>query len=316
LSPRNEAPDEQGSSITQAKTVVVAPGQGAQRQGMLQPWIDSTSAKRLVAELSEAAGMNLAEISANASDEELTKTEVTQPLLLAAALLSWQAFQESSDQARNFPVSGVAGHSVGEFAAAVIAGVLTASDAMSLVTTRGEAMAQASEEPKTGMVAVLGGDELEVIDAIERRGVFIANKNAIGQIVAAGLVAKLDELSANLPPGCRVRPLSVAGAFHTKYMQPAVDKFTNTAQNIEFRDPQITFISNNAGSVLTTGQQVREHLTNQIARQVDWVSCQYAFVNFGFTRMIELAPGNTLSAIAKRQIPSIAAHPIASLMAT
>jgi len=283
---------------------------------MLQPWIDSTSAKSLEAELSEAAGMNLAEISANASDEELKKTEVAQPLLLAAALLSWQAFQESSDQVQNFSTSAVAGHSVGEFAAAVIVGVLTASDAMSLVTTRGEAMAEASEEPKTGMIAVLGGDESEVIEAIERGGVFVANKNATGQIVTAGLVTKLDELSANLPTGCRARPLAVAGAFHTNYMQSAVDEFAEAAEKIEFRDPQVTFISNNAGLELKTGRQIRDHLTNQIARQVDWVSCQHTFVNLGVTQMIELAPGNTLSAIARRQIPDIAAHPIASLMPT
>jgi len=283
---------------------------------MLQPWIDSTGAKRLLAELSESAGMNLAGISAAASDEELTKTEVAQPLLLAAALLSWQTFQGSDNQNQNLDISAVAGHSVGEFAAAVIAGVLTPSDAMSLVTTRGAAMAEASEEPKTGMIAVLGGDELEVIDAIERRGVFVANKNSTGQIVAAGLRAKLDGLSANLPAECRVRPLAVAGAFHTKYMQPAVDEFARAAEKIEFRDPQITFISNNAGSVLTTGHQVRDHLTNQIGRQVDWVSCQHTFVNLGVTQMIELAPGNTLSAIAKRQIPGIAGLPIASLMPT
>jgi [acyl-carrier-protein] S-malonyltransferase len=177
-------------------------------------------------------------------------------------------------------------------------------------------MAQASKDPKTGMVAVLGGDESEVIEAIERGGVFVANKNATGQIVAAGLVAKLDELHASLPTGCRVRPLAVAAAFHTKYMQSAVDEFAEAAQSIEFCDPQITFISNNAGATLKTGHQVRDHLTNQIARQVDWTSCQHAFVSFGFTQMIELAPGNTLSAIAKRQAPGIAAHPIASLMPT
>lgn len=283
---------------------------------MLQPWIDSTSAKSLEAELSEAAGMNLAEISANASDEELKKTEVAQPLLLAAALLSWQTFQDSDNQNQNLDISAVAGHSVGEFAAAVIAGVLTPRDAMSLVTTRGEAMAEASEEPKTGMVAVLGGNECKVIESIEQSGLSVANKNATGQIVAAGLVAKLDELSANLPAECRVRPLAVAGAFHTKYMQSAVDKSAEAAQSIEFCDPQITFISNNAGATLTTGHQVRDHLTNQIARQVDWVSCQHAFVKLGVTQMIQLAPGNTLSSIAKRQIPGIAAHPITSLMPT
>ena len=283
---------------------------------MLQPWLGRPVADHMVDELSTAAEIDLAVMAANASDEELKKTEIAQPLLLAAALLSWPAFQESSNQVEDFEISAVAGHSIGEFAAAVIAGVLTPVDAMSLVKVRGRAMAAASEDPKTGMAAVLGGNESDVIKLIEQSNLFVANTNATGQIVAAGLIANLNELAVNLPTGCRVRPLAVAGAFHTKYMQPAVEEFSKAAQQIEFKNPQITFISNNAGLTLKTAQEVREHLTSQIARQVDWVSCQQAFVNLGVTQMIELAPGNTLSAIAKREIPNIKAHLIASLMPT
>jgi [acyl-carrier-protein] S-malonyltransferase len=281
---------------------------------MLRPWLSQPSAKSLVAELSEVAKTDLVAVAANASDLKLKETAIAQPLLLATALLSWHTFQQLNNQTMDSGILAVAGHSAGEFAASVVAGVLAPSDAMSLIKTRGEAMAAACEEPKTGMAAVLGGDESEVIEAIEQGGLFVANKNATGHIVAAGLIDRLEKLRSNLPSGCRARSLPVAGAFHTKYMQSAVERFAEAAQSIEFRDPRLRFVSNNEGVQLTTGQDVREHLTSQIARQVDWVSCQKKFVTLGATQAIELAPGNTLSAIAKRQIPNITSHPITSLM--
>jgi [acyl-carrier-protein] S-malonyltransferase len=281
---------------------------------MLQPWLGWPGAKSLVAELSEAAGVDLVEKSANASDEELKKTEIAQPLLLASPLLSWGALNASSAHGTKFDLAAVAGHSVGEFAASVIADVLSPTDAMSLVKLRGEAMAKASKTPATGMAAVLGGDEADVMAAIERCDLHAANINAQGQIVAAGLLTDLAKLPEGLPDGCRVRPLAVAGAFHTKFMSSAVAEFTTAAKTINFHDPKITFVSNDAGRVLSTGQQIREHLTNQIARPVNWLACQRTFAKIGIERIIELAPGNTLSAIAKRETPNITARPIASLI--
>jgi [acyl-carrier-protein] S-malonyltransferase len=281
---------------------------------MLQPWLGWPGAKSLVAELSEAAGVDLVEKSANASDEELKRTEIAQPLLLATALLSWGALTASSAQENQFDLAAVAGHSVGEFAASVIAGILSPTDAMRLVKLRGNAMAKASKTPETGMAAVLGGDEAAVMAAIEQCDLHAANINAQGQIVAAGLLTDLAKLPERVPDGCRVRPLTVAGAFHTKFMSSALEEFDEAAKTTNFRDPKITFVSNDAGKVLATGEQIREHLTNQIARPVNWLACQRTFAKIGIEQIIELAPGNTLSAIAKRETPNITARPIASLM--
>jgi [acyl-carrier-protein] S-malonyltransferase len=281
---------------------------------MLQPWRSWPGAKSLVAELSEVAGIDLVEKSANASDEELKKTEIAQPLLMATALLSWGALNASSAEGTRFDLAAVAGHSVGEFAASVIAEVLSLTDAMSLVKLRGNAMAKASKTPTTGMAAVLGGDEAAVMAAIQQCGLHAANINAQGQIVAAGLLTDLAKLPERVPDSCRVRPLAVAGAFHTKFMSSALEEFNIAAKTINFRDPMITFVSNDAGKVLVTGQQIREHLTNQIARPVNWLACQQTFARIGVEQIVELAPGNTLSAIAKRETPNITARPIASLI--
>jgi [acyl-carrier-protein] S-malonyltransferase len=281
---------------------------------MLRPWVGWPGAKSLVTELSEVAGIDLVEKSANASDEELKKTEIAQPLLLATALLSWGALNASSAEGTKVHVAAVAGHSVGEFAASVIADVLSPTDAMRLVKLRGNAMAKASKTPETGMAAVLGGDEAAVIAAIEQCDLHAANINAQGQIVAAGLLTDLAKLPERVPDGCRVRPLTVAGAFHTKFMSSALEEFDEAAKTTNFRDPKITFVSNDAGKVLATGEQIREHLTNQIARPVNWLACQRTFAKIGIEQIIELAPGNTLSAIAKRETPNITARPIASLM--
>jgi [acyl-carrier-protein] S-malonyltransferase len=273
----------------------------------LQPWLGWPGAKSLVAELSEIAGIDLVEKSANASNEELKKTEIAQPLLLATALLSWGALNASSAHGTKFDLA-----SVGEFAASVIADVLSPTDAMRLVKLRGHAMAKASKTPATGMAAVLGGDEAAVMAAIKQCDLYAANINAQGQIVAAGLLADLAKLPERVPDGCRVRPLAVAGAFHTKFMSSALKEFDEAAKTINFHDPKITFVSNDAGRVLSTGEEIREHLTNQIAKPVNWLACQRTFAKIAIKQMIELAPGNTLSAIAKREAPDITARPIAS----
>jgi [acyl-carrier-protein] S-malonyltransferase len=281
---------------------------------MLQPWLGWPGAEKLIAELSKVAGIDLVEKSATASDEELKRTEIAQPLLLATALLSWGALNASSAEGTGFDLTAVAGHSVGEFAASVIADVLSPTDAMRLVKLRGDAMAKASKTPATGMAAVLGGDEAAVMAVIEQCDLHAANINAQGQIVAAGLVTELAKLPERVPDGCRVRPLAVAGAFHTKFMSFALEEFNEAAKTTEFRDPKITFVSNDAGKVLSTGEQIREHLTNQITKPVNWLACQQTFAKIGIDQMIELAPGNTLSAIAKRETPNITARPIASLI--
>jgi [acyl-carrier-protein] S-malonyltransferase len=298
--------------------VVVAPGQGAQRAGMLTPWLKSAAAKKMLAELSDVAGLDLHQLGTAGSDDQIRATEIAQPLLLAASLLSWQALIDHPEtlnvQPDDFELTAVAGHSVGEFAAAVICGSLNASDAMALVAERGRAMAAAAAAgPPTGMSAVLGRTKDDVITQIEALGLAVANINADGQIVAAGETAELKRLSDQPPAGARVRPLAVSGAFHTKYMEPAAEQFTNIANQVEFHNPEVAFISNAGGKKIVNGEALRDHLIAQIANQVDWLGCQDQFEKLGLTRIIELAPSGTLTAIAKRQTPEIEAIALAQV---
>lgn len=278
---------------------------------MLTPWLKSKAARELLAELSDAAKLDLNQLGAEASDDQIRATEIAQPLLLAASLLSWQALIDHPEtlnaRPNEFELTAVGGHSVGEFAAAVICGSLHARDAMVLVAERGQAMAAAATGRPTGMNAVIGGARDDVITQIESLGLAVANINADGQIVAAGETAQLHKLSEQPPAGARVRPLTVSGAFHTKYMEPAVDQFANIASQIKFRDPEVAFISNNGGERINTGDALRHHLTAQIANRVDWLGCQVQFQRLGIQRIIELAPSGTLTAIAKRQTPEIEA---------
>ena len=195
--------------------VILAPGQGAQRQGFLAPWLSLGGATEHLARLSDAAGIDLVAAGTTMSDEQITDTAIAQPLIVAASLTTAALLPD-------VPRSAVfAGHSVGEFAASALAGILTDVDAVRLVATRGEAMARASAAPPSGMTALLGGDAAEVLAAIEAAGAFVANYNAKGQVVAAGTTEALARLAESPPAGARLRPLAVAGAFHTDLMAPA-----------------------------------------------------------------------------------------------
>ena len=144
--------------------------------------------------------------------------------------------------------SARAGHSVGELAAGAIAGTLPPEDAMRLVRVRAQAMARAAAAEATGMTAVLGGEEPEVLAAIEAHGLTPANVNGAGQIVAAGTMDQLAAFAADPPPGARLRPLSVAGAFHTRHMAPAVEALRDAAAAVTPSDPVLTLLSNRDGA--------------------------------------------------------------------
>jgi len=199
--------------------IITAPGQGAQTPGFLAPWLELPGVAQCLGAASELAGCDLVRFGTTASADEIKDTAVAQPLLVAAAIAAASAL--SGDAPDEVPADAAAGHSVGELAAGVIAGVLTADDAMRLVAVRGRAMAAAAATEPTGMTAVLGGDQEAVLATIARHGLTPANVNAAGQIVAAGTLAELDAFAADPPAGARLRPLQVAGAFHTRHMAPA-----------------------------------------------------------------------------------------------
>ena len=275
---------------------IIAPGQGAQTPGMLAPWIEDAESRALLIQWSDAIGLDLVHLGVHADADEIRDTANAQPLIVAAGLLSARALQLSGK------FSFVAGHSVGEITAAAIAGVLTPLDAMKLVRTRGLEMAKAAAITPAGMSAVLGGEREVVLKAIAEAGLVAANDNGGGQIVAAGNLEALAQLA---PEGARVRTLAVAGAFHTSYMQPAVEPMRALAASIEVSDCNIGVLSNKDGAVLTSGREILDRIVNQIANPVRWDLCMQTLADQGVTGVIEVAPAGTLVGLIKRAVPAI-----------
>ncbi|MFD8429173.1 MULTISPECIES: ACP S-malonyltransferase [Streptomyces] len=282
--------------------VLVAPGQGAQTPGFLTDWLALPGAADRVAAWSDAIGLDLAHFGTKADADEIRDTSVAQPLLVAAGILSAAALGDMS----GFAPGAVAGHSVGEITAAVFAGVLDDTAALSLVRRRGLAMAEAAAVTETGMSALLGGDPEVSVAHLEKLGLTPANVNGAGQIVAAGTMEQLAALSEDKPEGVRkVVPLKVAGAFHTHHMAPAVDKLAEAAKTLTPADPKVTYVSNKDGQAVASGAEVLERLVGQVANPVRWDRCMETFKELGVTALIEVCPGGTLTGLAKRALPGV-----------
>ncbi|MBX9425370.1 MULTISPECIES: ACP S-malonyltransferase [Streptomyces] len=288
--------------------VLVAPGQGAQTPGFLTPWLELPGAADRVAAWSDAIGLDLAHYGTKADADEIRDTAVAQPLLVAAGLLSAAALGAGTSAADAAGTPGVvAGHSVGEFTAAALAGVLDDTAALRLVRTRGLAMAEAAAITPTGMSALLGGDPDVTVAHLEKLGLTPANVNGAGQIVAAGTLEQLAALEADKPEGVRrVVALQVAGAFHTHHMAPAVAKLEAAAKELSPADPTIRYVSNKDGQVVTDGAEVVARLVGQVANPVRWDLCMETFQELGATALIEVCPGGTLTGIAKRALKGVA----------
>jgi [acyl-carrier-protein] S-malonyltransferase len=276
--------------------VIAAPGQGAQTPAFLAPWLESIDAVERVGCWSEIAGVDLIRMGTAADAEEITDTAVAQPLLVAAALLV----------AGQLPrPDAAAGHSVGELAAGGIAGVLSPEDAIRLTGLRGRVMAEATRATPTGMTAILGGDEDTVLAAITSHGLTPANVNARGQVIAGGTRDQLESLAASPPPGARLRPLRVAGAFHTAHMAPAAAALAAAVPAIAVSDPAVPLLSNRDGAIITSGADWLGRIVAQVAAPVRWDRCMATMANLGITALIELPPAGTLTALAKRALPGV-----------
>jgi [acyl-carrier-protein] S-malonyltransferase len=280
--------------------VVVAPGQGSQTPGFLEPWLAEPRFAEHLGALSEAAGVDLAAHGTVSDADTIRDTAVAQPLIVAASLLAFGPLAEHRAK-----LAGVAGHSVGEFAAAAAAGILTETDALKLVAVRGAAMAEAAAAEATGMSAVIGGDENDLLAQLETLGLSPANYNGGGQLVVAGDLAALQQLAENPPAGARVIPLQVAGAFHTRYMQPAVQRLREAAGDVATSDPATTIWTNHDGSTVGTGVAYLDLLVGQVANPVRWDLCMAAFERAGVTGLVELAPAGALVGLAKRGLKGL-----------
>lgn len=284
--------------------VLVAPGQGAQTPGFLTPWLDLPGVADRLTWWSAVTGLDLIHYGTQADAEEIRDTAVAQPLLVASGLVAALAlFPHPSDAYR--VVGAAAGHSVGELTAAAGTGVITAESAMVLVRERGKAMAAAAAVTETGMSAVLGGDPDAVVAKITEHGLTPANMNGAGQIVAAGTLPQLEAFAADPPEKSRVRPLAVAGAFHTHHMAPAVARLEQLVPGLTVRDPRTPYISNRDGAVLHDGREIVARLVSQVSNPVRWDLCMETMRDQGVTAIIEVTPAGTLTGLAKRALPGV-----------
>jgi [acyl-carrier-protein] S-malonyltransferase len=277
---------------------VLAPGQGAQKPGFLEPWLALPGAEARLRWWSALAGVDLKRLGTTADADEIKDTAKTQPLLVAAALLV-------AEQLPMYDVAVVGGHSVGELSAAALAGVFTPDAAVTLAGVRGREMSAACALEPTGMVAVLGGDRAEVLAAIEAAGLYPANYNGAGQFVAAGARDGLDKLAVNPPAKTRIIPLKVAGAFHTPYMAPAEEALAAVAGGITAGEPTKILLSNLDGTAIDHGPTVLRRLVQQVTLPVRWDLCMASLADLGVTAVIELPPAGTLAGLVKRTIKGI-----------
>lgn len=275
---------------------------------MLTSWLELPGAADRISAWSESSGLDLARLGTTATAEEITDTAVTQPLVVAATLLAWEELTKRGLLAgRDFIA---AGHSVGEIAAYAIAGVLSCDDAVALAATRGAEMAKACALEPTGMSAVLGGDEAEVLSRLEELDLVPANRNAAGQIVAAGSVAALAKLAEDPPAKARVRQLATAGAFHTHYMASAIEGYAAAADGVTTAEPTATLLSNADGKPVASAADAMAKLVAQLTRPVRWDLCTQTLRESNVTAIVEFPPAGTLAGIAKRELKGVPTHAV------
>ncbi len=281
--------------------VVVCPGQGSQTPGFLAPWIAEPRFRDHLGAISGAVGIDLTAHGTISDADTIRDTAVAQPLIVAAGLLTLAALLET----RHDRVGGIAGHSVGEITAAAGAGILSETDAMTLVRERGTAMAKAAAIAQTGMSAVVGGDEAELLAKLAELDLEPANFNGGGQIVVAGELTALERLREGPPAGARVIPLQVAGAFHTRYMASAVDHLRHVAAGLPTHDPRLPIWTNRDGTIVSSGVAFVDLLVGQVSSPVRWDKTMDAFAAAGVTGVIEIAPAGALVGLAKRGLKGV-----------
>lgn len=270
---------------------------------MLAPWLELDGARERLTAWSEVTGLDLVELGTVAEADAIKDTAVTQPLVVAAALLAFEQLERRTELPADVLI---AGHSVGELAAAAMAGVLSTDDAVALAAVRGREMADACDLAPTGMAAVMGGDPEEVVAWLAESDLSPANRNGAGQIVAAGPIDAIDAIVAEKPDFVKkVIKLKVAGAFHTHFMVPAQDALRVRAAGITVADPTRTLLSNADGDAVATGAEVLERLVAQVTLPVRWDACLATMTARGVHATAELPPAGALTGLAKRELTGV-----------
>jgi [acyl-carrier-protein] S-malonyltransferase len=284
---------------------IACPGQGSQAAGFLEPWLEIPAFKHSIEQFSAAIDLDLIHFGTVADSEAIRDTKIAQPLIVAAGIASYQALREKLGD--SLKVSATAGHSVGEITAAYVSGIFDTQTALNFVQRRGVEMAHAASLSASGMAAVVGGELDQVLAHLESAGLFTANYNGAGQIVAAGATEMISNLVASAPAGSRVIQLQVAGAFHTSFMEPARPALEEFAIELQVQDPAISIWSNNNGQLVESGQMFLDLMVDQVSNPVRWDKTIESMTAANVSLLIELLPGGALSGIAKRAMPNTVA---------
>lgn len=272
--------------------------------GFLTPWVEHDLYRDQLVGMSDVIGVDLVEHGTVSDTDTIRDTTVAQPLIVAAGLLALSVLLADG---RGRRIGGVAGHSVGEVTAAAASGILSITDAMRLVRERSLAMADAAAAAETGMSAVIGADESELLVRLDELGLEPANFNGGGQIVVAGALDALSALADHPPARARVVPLQVAGAFHTRFMHPAVARLTQFTTTLPIADPTTRIWSNADGELVDSGSRFIELVVGRVSAPVRWDRVMQSLAAEEVTGLIEVAPAGALVGLAKRGLRGVPA---------
>ena len=280
---------------------IVFPGQGAQTVGMGQQLAAAfPAAADLFRQADEILGWPLSEICWNGPAEELTKTSVCQPALYVHGLAALAVVREKLG---DLPVAGTAGLSLGEFTAHAAAGTFDFATGLRLVAQRGQFMQEACEATQGGMAAMIGVDENVVRDLAAQTDVDVANINSPGQIVVSGEAGKVS-LAVGMAKDYGIRKaveLKVAGAFHSRLMQPAYERLGEVLMQTPLHEPKFPVVCNVDAKVVTTAEDIRRTLADQVTDSVRWADCvTYLLDDVGCDTFLELGPGTALAGMIGR----------------